>query len=48
MPFYKVTIKEIGRDSETKVLTGDYDLDYVRNWFGLNEPNVEWYTIEKV
>lgn len=48
MATYKVTIKEVNNDHvlHTSITTDQY-LDYVRRHFGLEEPDVEWYTIEK-
>ena len=46
---YKVTIKEINNDHLVHTsLTTDEDLDYVRDFFGLEEPDVEWYSVEKI
>lgn len=48
MHTYKVTIKEI--DSEYiqhRTITTNGDLAYVKNHFGLEDADVEWYTIEK-
>lgn len=45
---YEVEIKERGRD---KVLTPSYSSStklsrmFLVNWFGLNEPDIEWYRI---
>ena len=45
---YNVTIKEIGRELPINTsITTDRDLDFVRDFFGLEEPDVEWYTIDK-
>lgn len=45
---YKITIKESG--SEKPIVTyydGDINLEGLVAFFGLNQPDVEWYTIEK-
>ena len=48
METYKVTIKEANNDHVLHTsITTDQDLDYVCSHFGLEEPDVEWYTIEK-
>jgi hypothetical protein len=48
MTTYKVTIKEVNNDHVLHTsITTDQDLDYVRSFFGLEEHDVDWYTIEK-
>jgi hypothetical protein len=48
MTTYKVTIKEVNNNHVLHTsITTDQDLDYVRNHFGLEEPDVEWYIIDK-
>ena len=45
---YKITIKEKG--SEEPLVTyygGDINIDGLIAFFGLKEPDVEWYTIEE-
>lgn len=45
---YKVTIKEVDSDYPLNTsITTDQDLDYVRDFFGLMDTDVEWYTIKK-
>lgn len=46
---WKVTIKErlMDRPIET-TYTGDVDYDYVKDFFGCEGPDVEWYTIEEI
>lgn len=45
---YKVTIKEVDSDYPLNTsITTDQGLDYVRSFFGLEDTDVEWYTIEK-
>ena len=47
MNTYKVTIKEVMSDHPIQTsITTDKDLDYVREFFGLKNYDVEWYTIE--
>lgn len=47
MKTWKVTIKEkmMDRPIET-TYTGDVDDQYVKQFFGCEEPDVEWYKIE--
>lgn len=46
---WKVTIKEVGRELPIHTeMHGLYDLDDVREHFGLTEPDVEWYNIEEI
>lgn len=48
MNTYQVTIKEIDNDHVLHTsITTDQDLDYVRSFFGLEDADVEWYTIKK-
>lgn len=48
MTTYKVTIKEVNNNHALHTsITTDQDLDYVRSHFGLEDADVEWYTIEK-
>ena len=45
---WKVAIKEVGRELPIHTeLHGPYDLDDVKEHFGLEEPDVEWYTINE-
>lgn len=45
---YKVTIKEINRELPVHTsITTTEDIGYVRSFFGCEENDVEWYTIEK-
>ena len=46
---YNIAIKEVNNNHVLNTsITTDQDIDYVRNWFGLEDyGNVEWYTIEK-
>lgn len=45
---YIVTIKEVCSEHPLcTFITTDQDLDYVRSFFGLLDPDVEWYTIKK-
>lgn len=49
MKTYNVKIKEVGNDH---IITTSYkgvaDRQAVIDWFGLEEPDVEWYKIEEV
>ena len=48
MTTYKVTIKEANNNHVLHTsITTDQDVDYVCNFFGLENTDVEWYTIEK-
>lgn len=48
MHTYKVVIKEVGNKYPLhRTITTNGDLDYVKNHFGLEESDIEWYTIEK-
>ena len=48
MRTWKVTIKEklMDRPIET-TYTGDVDYEFVKRWFGCDQPDVEWYKIEE-
>ena len=49
MKTWKVTIKEKMMDKPiTTTYTGDVDYQYVKQFFGCEEPDVEWYKIEEV
>lgn len=46
MKTYNVRIKEYGNDHIlTPSITTNKGYDYVVEWFGLNNPDVEWYEI---
>ena len=46
---WKVTIKEVARELPIHTeMHGPYDLDDVREHFGLEENDVEWYNIEEI
>ena len=46
MAHFKARIKERGRDHIlTPQLIGDFTRDYAEDWFGVHEPDVEWYEI---
>ena len=49
MKHYNVRIKEVDNPSiiHTSIST-EGDMAYVRTHFGLEDPDVEWYTIDKV
>lgn len=46
---FKIITKEVGRDNpiETEFI-GDVDRAYLIKFFGLREPDVEWFRIEEV
>lgn len=45
---WEITIKEVGRELPIHTKrNGYYDLDDIRDYFGLEEPDVEWYTINE-
>ena len=46
---FKIITKEVGRDNpiETEYI-GDVDRSYLIKFFGLREPDVEWFRIEEV
>ena len=48
MKKWKVTIKEkmMDRPIETYYV-GDVDREFVKKWFGCDQPDVEWYEIEE-
>lgn len=49
MTHYEVTIKEVGKPEP--IITsyvGDVDKAYIVEFFGLNEPDVEWYEIHTI
>ena len=46
---WKVTIKEVARELPIHTeLYGPWELDEVRDHFGLEEPDVDWYTINEI
>lgn len=45
---WKVTIKEVDHEKIETEYHGHYDLDDVREHFGLLEPDVDWYSIEEI
>lgn len=48
MKTYNVTIKEVGNPNLLHPsYTGAVDRDFIIDFFGLNEPDVEWYKIEE-
>lgn len=45
---WKVTVKEYGKDNLLHPsVSGNYTEEQVIAFLGLNEPDVEWYTIEE-
>ena len=46
---FKIITKEVGRDKPIETeFTGDVDRSYLIKFFGLREPDVEWFRIEEV
>ncbi len=44
---YEITTKEVGREKPIKTTyIGDRDRRYIIDFFGLEQPDVEWYKIE--
>ena len=49
MTTYNITVKEVGNPRLLHPsYTGDVDEQFIIKFFGLKEPDVEWYKIEKV
>ena len=47
MKKWKVTIKEVLMEKPiVSYYIGDVDYNFVKEWFGCNQPDVEWYNIE--
>lgn len=45
---WKVTIKEVGNDKPiTTYYAGNVDYKFVKDFFGCEESDVEWYEIEE-
>ena len=48
MKTWEITIKEGGNPNLLHPsYTGDVDRDFIIEFFGLNEPDVEWYKIKE-
>lgn len=48
MKTFNITIKEVGNPNLLHPsYTGDVDCKFIIEFFGLNEPDVEWYQIEE-
>lgn len=46
---YEITTKEVGREKPIKTTyIGDRDRRYIIDFFGLEQPDVEWYKIELI
>ena len=46
---FKIITKEVGRDNPIETeFVGDVDRAYLIKFFGLREPDVEWFRIEEV
>lgn len=49
MKKYEVTMKEVGSDHPiTSFFCGDVSEHYLIDHYGLNEKDIEWYTIKKL
>lgn len=49
MATYNITVKEVGNPRLLHPsYTGDVDEQFIIQFFGLKDPDVEWYKIEKV
>jgi hypothetical protein len=49
MRHWKCEIKEVGNDHTVmSELIGDYDEDYCVRFWGLKNPDVEWYKLQEV
>lgn len=47
MRHFEITIKEVGREHPIKTsYVGDVTYKYLVDFFGLENPDVEWYGIE--
>ena len=48
MKKWKVTIKEVMCEKPiVSYYVGDVDYNFVKEWFGCDQPDVEWYKIEE-
>lgn len=46
---FKIITKEVGREHSIETeFVGDVDRAYLIKFFGLREPDVEWFRIEEV
>lgn len=46
---FKIITKEVGRDNPIETeFVGDVDRAYLIKFFGLREPDVEWFRIEEI
>ena len=46
---FKIITKEVGREKPIETLfTGDVDENYLIKFFGLREPDVEWFKIQRI
>ena len=46
---FKIITKEVGREDPIETsFTGDVDREYLIKFFGLREPDVEWFKIEEI
>lgn len=48
MKTWKVTIKEVMMDKPiVTTYTGDADYEFIKKFFGCDQPDVEWFNIEE-
>ena len=46
---FKIITKEVGREKPIEThFTGDVDENYLIEFFGLREPDVEWFKIQRI
>lgn len=46
---FKIITKEVGREKPIEThFTGDVDKNYLIEFFGLREPDVEWFKIQQI
>ncbi len=45
---YKITFSEKGHTMSTSYTKDNSTEQDVIDWFGLNEPDIDWYKIEKI
>lgn len=49
MKQYKITMKEVGNDRLLESFYyGDVSREYLVDFYGLNQPDIEWYDIEDI
>lgn len=49
MKQYKITMKEVGTERPLESFySGDVSREYLIDFYGLKQPDIEWYNIEEV